>query len=395
MALTGLNESGVIDRMTDIVACLNSSDSIQRFLLDIHCILQKVTYADNFYVVLLGDDDRLTFPYFHDVKDDFDAEELNGIELNDLASTLTYYALAQQKVCNFNLSQLTELIEKGEVKVLGSLPQQWLCFPLMIRENFLGAFIIQSYRREDEYSGLMVDVLYTISHVIASALDAFNNQQALYEANQRLAQYQNELEHQVESRTKQLQNSLTELQREVDQRKQLQTLLEFDSLHDSLTGLANRKSLFNELRRISARLDRQPAYVYLLYLDLDGFKPINDTYGHHAGDKVLVEVSKRMIKAMRGYDLVARIGGDDFIIVIDQALDEVELTQIAERLITDIHQPIEIDAYTQVTCGISIGIAFTTLSEQVGEPLVQQADKALYQAKNSGKGCFQIYQSNL
>lgn len=70
-------------------------------MLDIHCILQKVTYADNFYVVLLGEDKRLTFPYFHDVKDDFDADELNGIALADLSSTLTYYALAQQNVCNF------------------------------------------------------------------------------------------------------------------------------------------------------------------------------------------------------------------------------------------------------------------------------------------------------
>ncbi|MDP4983193.1 sensor domain-containing diguanylate cyclase [Pseudoalteromonas tunicata] len=391
MPQVSLNETGVLERMTDIVACLNSSDSIHRFLLDIHCILQKVTYADNFYVVLLGEDKRLTFPYFHDVKDDFDADELNGIALADLSSTLTYYALAQQSVCNFNQSQLLELTQAGTIKVLGSLPKQWLCFPLKNRDSFLGAFIIQSYRREDEYSGVIVDILFTISHIIASALDAFNNQQALFDANQRLAEYQNELEDEVDKRTQELQKSLLNLQHEIEQRKQLQALLEFDSTHDNLTGLANRKSLFNELARISARIERQPSYVYLLYLDLDGFKPVNDTYGHHAGDLVLVEVSKRLIKAMRRYDLVARIGGDEFVVVIDQPLDENELCQIAGRIIDDMQQPIYINEKQTVHCGISIGIAFTTLATEVGEVLISHADSALYEAKNNGKGCFKVF----
>lgn len=238
---------------------------------------------------------------------------------------------------------------------------------------------------------MIVDILFTISHIIASALDAFNNQQALFDANQRLAEYQNELEDEVDKRTQELQKSLLNLQHEIEQRKQLQALLEFDSTHDNLTGLANRKSLFNELARISARIERQPSYVYLLYLDLDGFKPVNDTYGHHAGDLVLVEVSKRLIKAMRRYDLVARIGGDEFVVVIDQPLDENELCQIAGRIIDDMQQPIYINEKQTVHCGISIGIAFTTLATEVGEVLISHADSALYEAKNNGKGCFKVF----
>jgi hypothetical protein len=86
----------VIDSMADIVACLNTSDSIQRFLLDIHCILQKVTYADNFYVVLFKSNGELTFPYFHDVKDDIRAEDLEDIKFEQIKKTLTAYALEQK-----------------------------------------------------------------------------------------------------------------------------------------------------------------------------------------------------------------------------------------------------------------------------------------------------------
>lgn len=385
MAKLILDSENVIDSMADIVACLSTSDSIQRFLLDIHCILQKITYADNFYVVLFKQDGRLSFPYFHDVKDDLRAEDLEDLDVAEISKSLTAYALTKKQVCNFTCDDIEALISQGTLEVLGSLPKQWLCFPLLNRDVFLGAFIIQSYRREQEYSGVIVELLYTISHVISSALDAFNNQQALLEANHSLQNYQSELELRVEERTKELQNSLEELKKEVKKREELQQLLEYESLHDHLTGLANRKYLFSELTRLAAKSSRSSVDVYVLYLDLDDFKPINDQYGHKSGDIVLLSVAKRLLKEVRSYDIVSRLGGDEFVVVMIEPLEKSVLLQVCERLLKSIQAPIELENNIQVSCGCSVGIAGSYERTFNAEELIHAADEALYVAKNKGK----------
>ncbi|TMN87032.1 GGDEF domain-containing protein [Pseudoalteromonas phenolica] len=386
MAKVSITEdSSVLDSMTDIVACLNTSDSIQRFLLDIHCILQKVTYADNFYVVLFKNNGELSFPYFHDVKDDIRAEDLEDIKFEQIQKTLTAYAIEKKTICNFTDAEINKLIESGTLQVLGTVPKQWLCFPLKNRNHFLGAFIIQSYRRNDEYSGVIVDVLYTISHVISSALDAFNNQQVLLEANQTLQDYQAELEHHVSERTKELQQSLEDLQNEVAKSEKLQQQLEYESLHDNLTNLANRKYLFKELSRLALKSERSAFEVYVLYLDLDDFKPINDEFGHKSGDLVLRTVAERLTNEVRGYDLVARIGGDEFVVFIMDPLHFGVLEQLCHRLLKSIQEPIQLEDGQIVKCGCSIGVAGNYTQQFSAENLLHQADQSLYAAKNKGK----------
>ncbi|TMP79733.1 GGDEF domain-containing protein [Pseudoalteromonas phenolica] len=386
MAKVSITEdSSVLGSMTDIVACLNTSDSIQRFLLDIHCILQKVTYADNFYVVLFKNNGELSFPYFHDVKDDIRAEDLEDIKFEQIQKTLTAYAIEKKTICNFTDAEINKLIESGTLQVLGTVPKQWLCFPLKNRNHFLGAFIIQSYRRNDEYSGVIVDVLYTISHVISSALDAFNNQQVLLEANQTLQDYQAELEHHVSERTKELQQSLEDLQNEVAKSEKLQQQLEYESLHDNLTNLANRKYLFKELSRLALKSERSAFEVYVLYLDMDDFKPINDEFGHKSGDLVLRTVAERLTNEVRGYDLVARIGGDEFVVFIMDPLHFGVLEQLCHRLLKSIQEPIQLEDGQIVKCGCSIGVAGNYTQQFSAENLLHQADQSLYAAKNKGK----------
>ena len=386
MAKVSITEdSSVLGSMTDIVACLNTSDSIQRFLLDIHCILQKVTYADNFYVVLFKNNGELSFPYFHDVKDDIRAEDLEDIKFEQIQKTLTAYAIEKKTICNFTDAEINKLIESGTLQVLGTVPKQWLCFPLKNRNHFLGAFIIQSYRRNDEYSGVIVDVLYTISHVISSALDAFNNQQVLLEANQTLQDYQAELEHHVSERTKELQQSLEDLQNEVAKSEKLQQQLEYESLHDNLTNLANRKYLFKELSRLALKSERSAFEVYVLYLDLDDFKPINDEFGHKSGDLVLRTVAERLTNEVRGYDLVARIGGDEFVVFIMDPLHFGVLEQLCHRLLKSIQEPMQLEDGQIVKCGCSIGVAGNYTQQFSAENLLHQADQSLYAAKNKGK----------
>ncbi|WMN60247.1 diguanylate cyclase [Pseudoalteromonas xiamenensis] len=380
----------VIDSVTNIVACLNTSDSIQRFLLDIHCILQKITYADNFYVVLFKENGRLSFPYFHDVMDDIRAEELDDVPVEEIGKSLTAYALNCQRVCNYSEDEIKSLIGRGVLKVLGTIPKQWLCFPLINRQSFMGAFIIQSYRREDEYSGMIIDVLYAISHVISSALDAFNNQQALVQANASLNAYKTELESRVLERTQELEKSLTELRTEMTKSESLQAKLEFEALHDSLTGLTNRKYLFRELERLSSKSTRTDVKVFVIYIDLDDFKPINDNYGHHSGDEVLVAVANRLMASVREYDTVSRLGGDEFVILIDDGLTEVDLEILVTRILNAIKKPIHLSNGDSVACGASIGISSNAESVFNAETLLVKADVNLYEAKSKGKNQFVI-----
>ncbi|MFC3034591.1 diguanylate cyclase [Pseudoalteromonas fenneropenaei] len=380
----------VIERVTDIVACLNTSDSIGLFLLDIHCILQKVTYADNFYVVLRKEDGSLSFPYFHDVMDDIRAEDLEDLHHSDVKQSLTGYALTTQQVCNFTREDIDALIADGKLAVIGTMPKQWLCFPLINRQNFMGAFIIQSYRRSDEYSGMIVDILFTISHVISSALDAFHNQQALMQANQALALYRIELEERVLQRTRELEKSLAELRQEVDKRRELQKQLEFDSLHDNLTGLANRKYLFQELSRVSAKSQRGAVIANVIYIDLDDFKPINDQFGHQSGDEVLKTVADRLKLCVRSYDMVSRLGGDEFVVMVVAPLTHLELEELATRLLTCINEPVVLSCGASVSCGASIGMVSNHLNPFTAEALLHQADSYLLKAKTMGKNQFII-----
>ncbi|MDE3273271.1 diguanylate cyclase domain-containing protein [Pseudoalteromonas sp. G4] len=390
---TDIDQKHVIERMTDIVACLNSCASIENFLLDIHCILQKVTYADNFYVVLQDENERLTFPYFHDVKDSINVDSLQGIDKEALSHTLTAYALSGHKVCNYQERDIQNLIDSGTVNMLGSLPKQWLCFPLTHHDVFLGAFIIQSYRNENEYDSTIVDVLFTISHVISSALDAFRMQQALLKANNKLQSYQLELEAKVKKRTEQLEQSVNELKKEVTYRKELQSELEHESLHDSLTKLANRKYLFKKIDELSAKHLRNPQNIYLMYLDLDGFKQVNDNLGHPAGDAVLVEVSDRIQKMIRPYDFAARVGGDEFIIIFDENMTYDEVCTISQRIIDAVCDRISSENQT-VTVGVSIGISSTVLNSLAPTDLIHYADIALYQSKANGKRQFTFHQNS-
>lgn len=380
----------VIDSVTNIIACLNTSDSIQRFLLDIHCILQKVTYADNFYVVLFKENGRLSFPYFHDVQDDIRAEDLEDVPVEEISQSLTAYALNCQQVCNFNRTEINQLVGEGKLKVLGTIPKQWLCFPLINRHCFMGAFIIQSYREENEYSGVIIDVLFAISHVISSALDAFNNQQALVQANESLQIYRRQLEEKVLERTQELQKSLEELQMAMAKSESLQHKLEFESLHDNLTGLANRKYLFRELERLSSKSTRTNIEIYVIYVDLDEFKPINDNFGHHSGDEVLVEMANRFTRCTREYDTVSRLGGDEFVILLDEPFTEPQLRDFVERLLKQIRQPFTLSCGSEISCGASIGVVSNHHAAFSAEALLVQADVNLYEAKARGKDQYVI-----
>ncbi|MCO8277054.1 GGDEF domain-containing protein [Actinoplanes sp. TRM 88003] len=148
---------------------------------------------------------------------------------------------------------------------------------------------------------------------------------------------------------------------------------------DQLTGLANRRRFYD---RWSTTLTTSTGPTALLYLDLDGFKPVNDTYGHEAGDAVLVEVAARINAAIRVGDVVARLGGDEFAVILPDTDDELAGT-VAERILKSLSEPF--DALSHEVCvGASIGV-ITATPDANPEAELRRADQAMYTAKNSGR----------
>lgn len=164
--------------------------------------------------------------------------------------------------------------------------------------------------------------------------------------------------------------------------------------HDPLTGLPNRAVLMGHLGRVLARLARKPGTVALLFVDLDGFKTINDTHGHRAGDTVLRDVARRIRRAVRTDDVVTRMGGDEFVVVCDSLGSSVESTVVAERIRAAMDEPFEAHGRTHHITA-SIGVAQTSDAGTIGEDLLRRADLAMYLAKERGRNRVEFFAADL
>jgi diguanylate cyclase (GGDEF)-like protein len=163
---------------------------------------------------------------------------------------------------------------------------------------------------------------------------------------------------------------------------------------DSLTGLPNRAHFLERLTRIVHYADYNPTFRFaLMFVDLDGFKPINDRLGHKAGDAVLRQVARIFQSCLRQGDVVGRYGGDEFIFLLNQVSDPSEVIQVAERILARLQAPIDVGE--PVNVGASIGIAFNTNMAETAEELIRDADQAMYRAKAQGKNRYIVTNSTM
>ena len=177
---------------------------------------------------------------------------------------------------------------------------------------------------------------------------------------------------------------------DITELKAAQRRLEFEATHDSLTGLPNR-ALFREIgERAIARAGRTDEELAVLFLDLDGFKLVNDSYGHDVGDLLLGTVARRLRDTVRAGDTLARLGGDEFVVLCEHPRGEPAMLELSERIIEAVSQPSTIEGY-EVRVGLSIGIAFSQGAEKGVVELIRDADVALYRAKNQGRGRAEVY----
>jgi diguanylate cyclase (GGDEF)-like protein/PAS domain S-box-containing protein len=177
---------------------------------------------------------------------------------------------------------------------------------------------------------------------------------------------------------------------DITERKEHEESMWRQANFDALTGLANRNLLADRLQRAIANAKRNEKKVGLAFLDLDGFKWINDTLGHDVGDELLIEVGRRLIGCVRDQDTAARLGGDEFTLVIHDLTDAQDMLLIGEKLVQVLHEPFLLDGHLHQLSG-SVGITLYPDDGEDVQTLLKNADIAMYKAKQGGKNRYQFY----
>ncbi len=186
-----------------------------------------------------------------------------------------------------------------------------------------------------------------------------------------------------------LQEAVRTLAASVAEREEFRRRLAHEAAHDGLTQLANRNTTLEQLARSLADPERDGAQLALLFIDLDGFKDVNDEHGHHAGDVVLQTVAQRLATRVRPQDSVGRLGGDEFLVIARQVDGPADVVQLAHRLLEAMELPIPFGPH-DLRVSASIGVALTAGPTTSADELLRDADMAAYHAKDSGRACVRL-----
>lgn len=182
---------------------------------------------------------------------------------------------------------------------------------------------------------------------------------------------------------------------DITERKAAEEQIKQLAFYDPLTQLPNRRLLLDRLKHSIDVERREGKKLALLMIDLDRFKPVNDNLGHLVGDELLQQVASRLKSRLRDLDTVARLGGDEFIILLEDIAHPEDAARVAEEIIADLNRPFQLNQYDDVRIGASIGISLYSQQGESPESLIDNADTALYQAKDCGRGGFAYFSEEL
>jgi diguanylate cyclase (GGDEF)-like protein len=279
---------------------------------------------------------------------------------------------------------MLELVDRGEMdrEAIGGLAVCWLGVPLSVGDQTLGLIVVQSYDPAVVYGPADQELLSFVASQVANSLQRRRTAETL-----RLANVQ--LEQRVQERTQ-------DLRTEILQRERAQEQLKHQIMHDGLTGLPNRAYLRDRLERVLQRLKREPGRRYaLLFMDVDRFKLINDSLGHLAGDTVLKEVARRLQTCIRQPDIVVRLSGDEFAILLEDIRVPDTAVKVAQRVLAVMASPLQLKDGAVVEPSVSVGVAIGDANYLSADDVLRDADAAMYRAKKSGRKRFELFDDSL
>jgi diguanylate cyclase (GGDEF)-like protein len=348
----------------------------QTFYLQVHTIVGSLINAKNFFIALVDETSRtLSFPYAVDVMGE-------PYRARPLSRGLSEYVLRHGALVVDHAS-MERMIERGDIDAhsTGTPSICWLGVPLWDGDHAIGLVAVQSYTEQITYGEAEQELLGFVASQIAISLQRRRVADALQHA---YAQ----LELRVHERTR-------ALRKEISERERVQQQLRHQVMHDPLTGLPNRDHLRERIERSLALVrDTRGARCALLYIDVDRFKVINDSLGHLAGDAVLKEVAQRLHSCVREPDVVARLSGDEFAILLDRVDGPDTAIAVANRVLQALGQPLPV-AGRELQPSASLGIALGDHCYGQADELLRDADIALYRAKELGRKRYALFDDTL
>ncbi|RXF05120.1 diguanylate cyclase [Pseudoalteromonas sp. PS5] len=374
-----LERQQILFQISELATQFSDIDDVYK---QVHDIIRSITFADNLYIALYNKEEQwLTFPYSVDEKTRYKtrsfakgySELVIRTEQSQLIDCTRAKALAMEGI-----------VERPAGYNHNLAATSWLGAPLKTATGVIGLIACQAYDHKYEFDYDDVELISFVSNQIASVLQTHLANQALKISHQ-------QLEHRVAEKTKELQQTNLHLQMQMEERKKIEQQLYHDAHHDSLTGLPNRSLFLTQLEKTLKKHHRYPEDNFaVLFIDLDKFKDINDELGHQAGDQFLVWVSQSFSECIREHDLLARLAGDEFVVLLDHLTDRQQAEDVAKRIIKVMQQPFCLKGVCMQS-GASIGITYSNKLYRNTDEIIRDADAAMYYAKNAGRGRYEFY----
>ncbi len=357
----------------------DASLDLNKFYRMVHNIVGQLINAENFYIAKYNKaEDLLSFVYFSEQDGSLVEKKFAP---RKFSNGYTELVISKGETVLLNYYEMLALHEQGKTTKPTGKTKSWLGVPLSHGGEVIGAMVIQSYQSNVIYNQQDAELLNFVSQHVATAIK--RRELALFERKTHEL-----LEQQVKHRT-------AELEEEIKQRKEIELQLKYAASHDSLTGLPNRTVFLDLLNHAIACNKRRPELQFaVLFLDLDRFKVVNDSLGHHAGDILLQEIAKALSTIVRDKDTVARLGGDEFVILIEDLDNQQEAYDVAQRITELLTTPFSIENQP-VFIGTSIGVLFNDTRYNSAEVMLRDADTAMYHAKDMGKGRYEVFDSSM
>jgi diguanylate cyclase (GGDEF)-like protein len=372
------------------IADLSASNVLQQdFYLRLHTIMSQLIPADNCFISLINDNNMLSFPFYvSQMITEYPASR-------PMQDGLTEYILEHKLPRLLSSKDIADMVANGEIYAKSpelnktDRMHQWIGIPLIINGDVAGALTIYSLGDAHIYQLKDLELLTFVSQHMANAIERKLAAESLKNSHE-------QLEDKVVKRTRALAELNSNLQQEINQRRKIEDQLLHDAQHDGLTGLPNRSYLMERLSQALKHLRRHGLDQFaLLFIDLDRFKVINDSFGHLEGDRFLIETAQRIKSCVRENDTLARMGGDEFVILLDSINATEDAIEVSDRILQALSMPYQL-AKQEFISGASIGVAFSGRNKLVtSESLLRDADAAMYQAKANGKGCYVIFDDKL